>query len=107
VRRVGRVAALVEELVPVLTAATPGKLPGLSEQEVEIWQPLWAIADAAGGHWPEIARDAARELHREVEDGDVGITLLEDIRTILGEKQWSAVSSRELCDALNEIVARP
>ena len=50
-------------------AATPDMPAGVTDRAAEIWEPLLAIADAAGGHWPETARAACRPLrhHRPAE----------------------------------------
>jgi hypothetical protein len=51
-----------------LAAARP-RLPGvLNDRASDGWEPLVAIADAAGDVWPEIARAAAVELHDAADD---------------------------------------
>src|SRR3546814_17356925 len=46
-----KVSADVEDLIPHLD------LPeGIEDRDADVWEPLIAIADAAGGKWPEAAR---------------------------------------------------
>lgn len=61
---------------------------GIVDRPSEIWEPLIAVADAAGGQWPELSRAACVSLCRVAEDQKVslGIRLLSDLRTIFGER---------------------
>jgi Protein of unknown function (DUF3631) len=34
----------------------------LSNRALDVWEPLFAVAEVAGGHWPETVRAACREL---------------------------------------------
>ena len=70
------------------------------------WRPLIAIADPAGGEWPERARKVAEELSGETEQA-IGIMLLEDAHAAFTEKKVDRFSSKELCDTLNEREDRP
>jgi hypothetical protein len=58
----------------------------LNDRARDAWEPLIAIADIAGGDWPERARNAAKTLagihEAEAVEGDVRQTLLADIRDI-------------------------
>lgn len=49
----------------VLSFTLPAALPELTDRQADNWEALIAIADAAGGDWPERARQAARTLSRE------------------------------------------
>jgi hypothetical protein len=60
------------------------ELPGwLENRPADVWEPLIALADAAGGDWPTRARQAARviEADRARADVSLGVRLLADIRT--------------------------
>ena len=48
---------------------------------------MLAVADAAGGDWPERARAACVTLNKVRADSDdsIGVKLLADIRTVFGE----------------------
>ena len=61
------------------------KLPqGIEDRKAEIWEPLIAVADQAGGHWPETARRACLELSAVADNrqASLGIRLLDDVRTV-------------------------
>lgn len=45
-----------------LATAWPAMPDGIEDRKAEISEPLLAIADAAGGHWPETARAAVRAV---------------------------------------------
>ena len=68
----------------------PGSLRG---RAADNWRPLIAIADAAGGEWPERARLVAEELG-ETEQA-IGIMLLEDAHAAFTEKKVDRFSSKE------------
>jgi hypothetical protein len=56
------------DTLAALNAARPS-LPGvLNDRASDGWEPLVAIADAAGDAWPAIARAAAVELHDAADD---------------------------------------
>ena len=59
-------------------------MPDLNDRAADNWRPLLAIADLAGGTWPEEARRAACLLSGEEQDGAIGVELLRDIRSAFG-----------------------
>ena len=66
------------------------KLPdGIVDRPAEIWEPLIAVADAAGGHWPDTARAACVALCKSALDRRVslGVRLLSDLRIIFAEAE--------------------
>ena len=67
----------------------PAELPdALDDRAQDGWEPLLALAKLAGGHWPSRAWAAAVALSSERDDPDdesLGILLLRDIRTALGD----------------------
>jgi hypothetical protein len=72
------------------------------DRAAECWEPLIAVADAAGGDWPKLARDAAKNLVAgAIEDlQTTGTELLDHIRDAFGEedKLWTDVLLRRLHD---------
>lgn len=82
VERLERWAALATQN---LEAARPEIPEELDDRAAEAWEPLLAIADAAGGQWPQKARDAAKALSsgEQREDNSLGIRLLQDIQECL------------------------
>jgi 5S rRNA maturation endonuclease (ribonuclease M5) len=60
-----------------LEAARPALPSGLNDRAQDGWEPLLAIADAAGDVWPEVARAAAVDLHDTASDyAEEGLELL-------------------------------
>ncbi len=64
--------------------AWPEMPPGVVDRPQEIWEPLLAVADAAGGDWPAIARKACTVLCSTENDTSIslGVRLLTDLKTI-------------------------
>jgi hypothetical protein len=69
-----------------LKAARPELPDELHDRAQDICEPLLAIADLAGGNWPQSARDALVKLYKGVEDEDDGVKLLSAIKDIFDEK---------------------
>jgi Protein of unknown function (DUF3631)/Domain of unknown function (DUF3854) len=71
------------ELVASLSGSFPD-LPGeLNDRACDSWEPLVAIADAAGGEWEQWARDAAVHLADSDEPADnLGVQLLADLQEV-------------------------
>lgn len=110
-RRCARWAA---DHMRVLKDAAPDIPDALHARAADNWEPLLAIADAAGGEWPARARAAALALSggTVVEDRDaeaLGIQLLADVRDVLDGPLHGRdpVAMQEVVDALNAIEDRP
>jgi hypothetical protein len=82
--------------------AEPTLPAGIEDRAADIWEPLVAIADAAGGDWPKRARDAAVALTKSgvEETQSRGVTLLEHIREAIGQEPYIATTT--LLDRLRE-----
>ncbi|WP_238412487.1 DUF3631 domain-containing protein [Saccharothrix deserti] len=89
--------------------ATPVMPEGVTDRPAEIWEPLLAIADAAGGHWPETARAACRYFVAEATTVPVsdGVRLLSDLRTLFGDRHADRLSTVEILLALHELDESP
>jgi hypothetical protein len=96
--------AAVEALIDI-TEAEPEMPAGLSDRAEDVWEPLLALADLAGGDWAQRARRAATELSgKRTDDEDSHrVQLLRDIRLIFKERGVDEISSTELVFALNGI----
>ncbi len=80
----------------------------LNDRAQDNWEPLLAIADVAGGEWPELARAAAIKLSGTVNiDQTVGIELLADIRGVFQKKNVDRLSTVDLIAALVEDEEKP
>ncbi|MEU2559420.1 DUF3631 domain-containing protein [Streptomyces longispororuber] len=78
-----RLAAWAEHTHDVVMGAWPEMPDGISDRPADVWEPLLAIADAVGGHWPERARAACLTLvtaSRANDKGSIGVRLLTDLR---------------------------
>src|SRR5262249_37571763 len=72
------------------------------------WRPLLAIADAAGGAWPQRARDSALTLSaQEGGDGSIRVMLLADLRSIFADQGTDRLPSEALCESLAKMEGRP
>lgn len=93
----------IEEASETLDRAEPSLPEELDDRTQEIWEPLLAIADAAGANWPVTARQAALALHTQpdLEDLPLGVLLLTDIRAIFDEADVWTVGSDELANYLD------
>jgi hypothetical protein len=82
-RRLGEWAAMIG---PDVGDAWPTLPEGIVDRPAEIWEPLLAMADAAGGHWPATARLACTELCRSALDRRIslGMRLLGDVKIVFG-----------------------
>jgi hypothetical protein len=82
-------AALRQEIATWAASQTepiawPAMPAGIEDRDADVWEPLLAIADLAGGDWPRRGRVAAVALvaaSREAEPS-LGVRLLADLRTI-------------------------
>jgi hypothetical protein len=72
-------------------------------------EPLLAIADLAGGGWPEAAKKALVELcaGAQADDDSVGVSLLRDIKAAFAEKHVTEMPSADLAAALAEVEGSP
>jgi hypothetical protein len=92
-----------------LVDARPALPDELSDRQWDVVEPLLAIADAAGGEWPAMARHALVELCSEgrVQDDSIGMQVLRDIRQVFIDKDVDRISSNELAEALVGIETSP
>lgn len=92
------------EATDTLATIRPAMPDGVTDRPAEVWEPLLAIAEHAGGHWPETARAACRffvvESASEDEKLSLGVRLLRDIKVV-----FEAQNSVQLrtSDLLNEL----
>lgn len=84
-----------------LHEAEPDLPAELNDRAAEAWEPLLAIADEAGGDWPERARRAAVALSGpDGSDADsIGALLLGAIRDAFGERR--AMFTKDILAAVN------
>ena len=90
-----------------LSEAWPEMPAGIVDREADVWEPLLAVADAAGQEWPELARSAARALVTEARESpaSMGIRLLTDLFEIFNGHE--VMSTDELLKALHGVEESP
>ncbi|MEU5140731.1 DUF3631 domain-containing protein [Streptomyces sp. NPDC021139] len=78
-----QLATWAEQARASVVGAWPGMPEGVTDRPADVWEPLLAIADAAGGDWPERAREACVTLvtaSKANDKGSLGVRLLTDLR---------------------------
>lgn len=62
---------------------------GIEDRNADVWEALLAVAELAGGRWPERAREAARALVAASADrgGSLGVILLRDLQAVFGDAE--------------------
>jgi hypothetical protein len=108
-----RLAAAMVDQGKKLREARPSMPAGLSDRAEDVLEPLFAIADAAGGDWPEKARHAAVALMgfearsaREA-DQNLSLELLTDIYRIFIDEDRTELATKELIEHLVALEDRP
>lgn len=89
-----------------LRSADPDNVPSeLHDRAADNWRPLLAIADAAGGAWPDKARRSSLLLSASGNDSDVmgDVRLLADIRSVLASSPGDRIESQALANQLTRL----
>ncbi|WP_410922042.1 DUF3631 domain-containing protein [Pseudomonas aeruginosa] len=98
---VGKLARFAVDNRDAVHLARPTEIEGLNDRANDAWEPLLAIAAAAGGDWPRLARLAAITLHGlEGEPPSIGAELLADVKAVFDDKLASKIFSADLLKAL-------
>ena len=104
-----RLAVWVQGHAEEFTNAEPD-MP-VEDRAADTWEPLIAIADAAGGSWPRLAREACLALVAGAEDSQedrsIQIRLLTDIRRIFSDEGVVFLPSLELVQRLKAVTESP
>lgn len=62
----------------------------IQDRDADVWEPLLAVADLAGGDWPGQARDAAKALIEVAKDAEPGLGIV--LLTICGPYSVTRIS---------------
>ncbi len=94
------------EDLTVADAALPAEL---DDRAQDGWEPLIAIADAAGGDWPRRARQAAIAIfgNRSAADDNLGLRLLTDCRTVFKDVVADFLPTAQLRSGLVSLEQSP
>lgn len=90
--------------------ARPEPIPHLNNRAQDNWEPLLAIADAAGGKWPAEVRKAAIAISSSEANNDQTDTkteLLQDIHKIFTQTGKERLFSSDLMEALYRLEESP
>jgi hypothetical protein len=104
-----RLASWAASVVNQMTVARPQMPAGVEDRNADVWEPLLAIADAAGGDWPQRARSAAIALIEAARGAEpsLGIRLLADVKTIFDKSGNAALSTATVLSALIALPESP
>ena len=95
-----RLATWSEGIGPAMALARPQMPAGVVDRDADVWEPLLAIAEAAGDSWPRRAGAAAVALVADAKGStpSLNVRLLADIRHLFGERD--AMSTEAIVKAL-------
>jgi hypothetical protein len=102
-----RLAKWAEKVRGQVVNAWPQMPEGVTDRPADVWEPLLAVADAAGGSWPTRARAACLALVKAAQIGDkhsLGIRLLTDLRdhVLIGVDRLPTVAVLDRLNALDD-----
>lgn len=102
-----RLAQWAEHARGFVMGAWPDMPEGVTDRPADVWEPLLAIADAAGGDWPDRARKACVTLvtASQVNDkGSLGVRLLTDLRdhVMVGIDRLPTIAILDRLNALDD-----
>jgi hypothetical protein len=102
-----RLAAWAHVAEDVLSTAWPEMPEGVNDRDADVWEPLLAIADAAGGHWPERARVSGVSLVSLSKEStpSLGIRLLQDLHAVFDS--GDVLSTKTILDLLLSVTESP
>lgn len=79
-----------------------------NDRALDNWTPLFAVADALGGDWPQRALAAFNALTpRDDDDDSIGPMILADVNAIFSDRKTTQLHSCDLVKALAELEDRP
>jgi hypothetical protein len=102
-------AAWIDSVGTRLGDAQPTIPEGVTDRSAEIWEPLFAIADTAGGHWSDTARAACQ--HFVLDAGphltSLGVRLLADLREIFTRADTGRMRTTDILISLCDLEESP
>jgi len=100
-------AAWCQKNVERLVDAYP-ETSGLYNREADSWRMLFKFGDAAGGRWPELARQTALAIKHGIgDDPGEGVMLLQDIKAVFEKTSASRLTTASLLTELHNCIERP
>ncbi|MBA5846258.1 DUF3631 domain-containing protein [Gordonia amicalis] len=85
----------------------PDMPDGVEDRDADVWEALVAVADLAGGQWPDRARTAAVELVKATKNraASVGVQLLRDLKTVFEDAE--SLGTEAILRKLKEVEEGP
>ncbi|MHB8455360.1 MAG: DUF3631 domain-containing protein [Acidiferrobacterales bacterium] len=91
-----------------IQAINPPMPEDLFNRQADNWRPLLALADVAGGDWPERARQAAlAAINTDIDNESLGAMLLADIRATFEASGLDRITTENLLEVLTDNDERP
>ena len=102
-----RLTSWARTVLSDVTAAYPQMPDGIVDRPADVWEPLLAVADAAGGDWPQRARVSAVTLVTASigSTPSLGVRLLHDLRDVFGAAD--VMFTEQIIKALVELDEAP
>ncbi|EPD91410.1 hypothetical protein HMPREF1486_04978 [Streptomyces sp. HPH0547] len=102
-----RLAQWTEQARDSVMGAWPEMPESVTDRPADVWEPLLAIADAAGGDWPDRARESCVSLveaSKANDKGSLGVRLLTDLRdhVMVGTDRLPTVAILDRLNALDD-----
>jgi Protein of unknown function (DUF3631) len=91
------------DLIDALNTARQQMPADLRDRQEEITEPLIAMADLAGGNWPNDARAALVKLCAQEKDASTGVKLLAATRSIFEETGEDRITTPRILETLASI----
>jgi hypothetical protein len=102
-----RCARFVLDHAAEIAAAQPAIPEELNDRAADIREPLLALADIAGGEWPELARKATVKQRDSGAALDLMALLFNDLESIFETSREERMHSRRLVELLTSAENRP
>lgn len=102
-----RLETWAASIEPSVTGVFPDMPASIVDRDADVWEALIAVADAAGGEWPDQAREAAVSLVAESKEStpSLGVQLLRDLQQVfLG---YENLSTEAILEALHDMDESP
>ncbi|WP_252980156.1 DUF3631 domain-containing protein [Mycobacterium riyadhense] len=116
-RRDGPILAALRDRLAAWAAARINSLSTrepdmpVEDRAADTWEPLIAVADEAGGHWPTTSRQACKALVDRAADTDedrsLAVKLLADIKAIFADRRVPFLASADLVAELRRVEDSP
>ena len=104
-----KLARWTQDNFPALKRCKPAMPATAFNRLADNWRPLFAIAEIAGGDWPQRALDAFSKLAAKpaLDGKDLALTLLADLRHIFAQSRAPRLFSSFLINSLCALPNRP